>query len=313
VNPHEKFKAYEKKKEKATELFKSLARLLKKRRHGRVDEFFFSREKLPFAGKEYWFMHFASEENKSQLVLTFGRSDRKTEVNKRKASREKVAAFSWAHTGKKVKLFEGAFKLENSEGRLKTRKFAFKGKHPQYELSIGKKTRLKLKSTRKEVVSEFAGPLGVGFINLFAEATGKLEGKKFEGRGYLQKVVAVTPFVPWKWVRVSFPKNKALDFFAPRIPVAEYEFKSTAYYFDGKKRVNLGKASLKKLYGGRWLLSGEKFNAYLRAYAFKPFVLRGFGEFHYDEYFVACPDFNYGEKEAGRGIGIVEDAYGLIL
>ena len=308
-----KLPGYKKKKEKATELFKSLARLLEKRRYGRVDEFFFSREELPFTGKEYWFTHFASDEDDSQLVLTFGRSDRKTEVNKKKASKEKVAAFSWAHAGKKKKLFEGAFKLENSEGRLKTGKFEFKGKHPEYELSIGKKTRLKLKSTRKEVVNEFAGPLGVGFINLFAEATGKLEGRGFKGRGYLQKVVAVTPFVPWKWVRVSFPGGKALDFFAPRIPVAGYEFKSTAYYFNGKKRVKLGKASLQKLHGGRWLLSGEKFSAYLRAYAFKPFVLKGFGEFHYDEYFVECLDFNHGEKELGRGIGIVENAYGLIL
>jgi len=303
---------------KAIKRFESLARLLKKRDYKKVDEFFFSREELPFSGKEYWFMNFVSNKgDKTQLVLTFGRSELPMSINERVDLNGSVAAVGWLYNGKKKVLWDKAMKLTQEKRGLKTKEFSFTGSYPAYELQIGKNTLLKMKKRRKgagyEITNTFVRSLGVGLINLYVDVSGVLDGKRFTGSGYVQKVAAITPFIPWRWVRISFQNGAILDFFAPRIPVAEREFMSSATFFDGKKKHALKNTTLKKLAGDRWLLSGDGFAAYLRSYAFKPFVLRGVGEFHYDEYFVECLDFYYKNKEFGKGIGIVEDAYGLLV
>ena len=292
----------------------SFAGLLKARRYGGLDEFFYSREDLPFSGKEYWFMDFASRRGRDQLIITFGRSERAATVNGKRATGEKVAAVGWMHSAGSTKTFlEDAVPLRQSFGSLETRAFSFKGSYPSYELRAPN-THLILKPQRFgskfEVRREFFGGLGLGYTNLFLDATGTLAGRPFSGSGYVQKVVAVVPFIPWNWVRVTYPDRSGFDYFAPRVGL----YPATANWWgpNGRSRA-IRNASLERLGPDRWLLEGGEFHALLRGYASKPFVLRGGGTFHYDEFLVECVDSAFGGRERGKGIGIVEDAYGLML
>jgi len=293
--------------------FDSFGRLLKARDYGGLDAFLFSREELPFSGKEYWFMHFASRRGRDQLILTFGRSQGEAFVNGKRVSGDRVAAVCWQNaSGKTRTLLEDVVRLRQEPGLLKAEKFAFKGSFPDYEFAApGCRLRLKPRKAGApfEVTRDFLGGMGLGCTNLFVEANGMLAGKKFSGEGFIQKVVAVVPFVPWNWVRVTFPDRSGFDYFAPAAG-----FVNSAHWWnrDGRQRAVRG-ASLERLGGDRWLLQGDNFHALLRSYAAKPFVLRGRGEFHYDEFMVECVDASFGNRERGRGAGIVEDAYGLML
>jgi len=300
---------------------KSIARMLKAQDFGGLDDFFFKREELIPGGKEYWFIDVVSTRgDKAQLVLTFGCSDAKAIVNSHEAQGRDVAAVGWFYSDRKKVFLDKSVALESSKGMLKTEAFTFFGKYPSYDLVVDKKTRLHFTKPKTGVVYEAhpctAKDLGVGLLNMYLDAKGVIDGKPFKGVGYVQKVVVVTPFIPWNWLRVVFPDKSVLDVFVARLGVqnVEYRVLSTSIYrLSSGKTFQLSGSRFKKLEGGRWLLEGDGFAAYLKTYAFKPFMLRGRGEFHYDEYLVECTDFVFKGKAKQGGIGMIEDAYGFMI
>ena len=300
---------------------KRFAKILRKRDYAGLDEFFFSRESMPIGGKEYWFLELVSTAgDKKQLILTFGSSDLNTRVNGKAAIGGTVAVVGWLYSDRRKVFLEKSCRLYCEKGSLKTNDFSFTGKYPNYELAIGKETHVKFSKSQRGAAYEkamtFAGTLGVGMQNLYLDAKGNVDGKKFEGVSYLQKVVVVAPFIPWNWARIVFPDRSVLDFFSIRIDMKAvgYDLRVSAkYQLPSGKTMELKDAHLRRLANGRWLLEGNGFSAYLKTYAAKPFVLRGRGEFHYDEYMAECVDFTFGKTEKHGGIGIVEDAYGFMI
>lgn len=300
----------------------SAARLFAKRGDKGVDEFFFSQEELPLTGKEYWFLDFVSTKgDRKQLILTFGRSEAETRVNHKRVRSGKHAAVAWAFTNKKRALFDEVTEVSVEKGSIKSGKFCLSGAFPKYELCVGKRTRLKLSAPKRglarEKLSFFLRGLGLGLANLFLDFKGELEGAPFEGRCYVQKVVAVVPFMPWNWVRVAFKDGSTLDYFSPKLGLSKsgYEFRRRGKYYHApsKKSFELHDLRIKRLAGGRWILEGEGFNALLKSYAFEPFEFKGIGGFRYDEYFVECLDLHCKGKDNSGGAGIFEDAYGLMF
>jgi len=300
---------------------KAFAKMLKTRDFGGLDEFFFGSEDMVPGAKEYWFIDVVSTQgDKAQLVLTFGRSDAKAKVNAHEAKGGDVAAVGWFYSNRKVVFLDKSLPLESGPGILKTSAFTFSGTYPSYDLVVDKKTRIHFTKPRKGIVYEAhpctAKDLGVGLLNMYLDATGIVDGKPFKGVGYVQKVVVVAPFIPWNWMRVVFQDKSVLDVFVARVGVEgmQYHVVSTAIYrLASGKTYKLSGSSFRKLEGNRWLLEGDGFAAYLKTYAFKPFVLKGRGEFHYDEYLVECTDFAYKGKSMQGGIGMIEDAYGFMI
>ncbi len=287
----------------------------------RLDEFLFSQVPLAPGGKEYWFIQIASTSgDKTQLVLTFGRSFFDAWVNGRAGHGGKVAAVGWYYSGKKNVFVEESVALEATKNSLKARSFELTGAFPHYELSAGNGTRLKLSTPKSgvpfEALDASANSLGLGMYNLYLDARGTIGGKKFSGFAYVQKVIVTAPFVPWNWLRLTFPNKSVLDFYAVRLDkldLGEYLFHSGTYRLPSGKTVKLGNCRLRKLAGDRWVLEGNEVVAYLKTYAFKQFLLKGRGEFHYDEYFVECTDFVFKDVKLKKGIGLIEDAYGFLL
>jgi len=300
---------------------RTFAKMLKAQDFGGLDDFFFGREALIPGGKEYWFIDVVSTQgDKAQLVLTFGCSDAKASVNRHEAFGGDVAAVGWFYSSSKKVFLDKSVALQSSKGLLKTEAFTFFGKYPSYDLVVDGKTRLHFTKPRQGIVYEAhpctAKDLGVGLLNMYLDAKGTIDGKPFKGVGYVQKVVVVAPFIPWNWMRVVFPDKSVLDVFVARLGVQamEYRVVSTGMYrLASGKTYNLTGSRFKKLEGDRWLLEGDGFAAYLRTYAFKPFMLKGRGEFHYDEYLVECTDFVYKGKSMQGGIGMIEDAYGFMI
>ncbi|OIO26962.1 hypothetical protein AUJ14_00650 [Candidatus Micrarchaeota archaeon CG1_02_55_22] len=297
------------------------SRMLKQNEFGKLDDFFFSREILPPGGKEYWFFDVVSTSgDKTQLVLTFGRSDTKALVNKHAAQAGNVAAVGWFFCEKKKVFLEKSLHLQTSKTGLKTESFEFKGAFPTYELTVGRNIKLKL-SKPKNGITYKASPvsaknLGIGMLTMYLDVQGKINGKKFKGVGYIQKVVVVAPFIPWNWLRVTFADHSALDVFVAKLSINSLSYNllnNATYTLASGKTYRLKGAQIRRLAADRWLLEGQGVAAYLTTYAFKSFILKGRGEFHYDEYLVECKDFTFRNVTKQDGIGMVEDAYGFML
>ncbi|MBI3588606.1 hypothetical protein HY095_05405 [Candidatus Micrarchaeota archaeon] len=290
------------------------------RRFRNPDGFFFKAASLPAGGKEYWFINIVSTQGgNSQLVLTFGRSDGKTTVNGKAAHGDRVATVGWLYSGGKKVFLEKSLRLQCAKGLLKTDSFSFRGAYPTYELVAGN-NKLRLSKPERgvpyEAVSATVGALGIGMLTMYLDAKGTIGGKKFEGVGYVQKVVVVAPFIPWNWVRLVFADRSVLDFFTARLSRRDegYGIMQTATYrLASGKTFALGRGRLRRLGPNRWLLEGKDFSASMKTYASKPFLMRGRGEFHYDEHMVECADFTFKNASKPAGIGIIEDAYGLLL
>ncbi len=287
----------------------------------RLDEFFFSREAMAPGAKEYWFIDVTSTKgDRTQLVLTFGSSYFKTAVNGRAARGKKVAAVGWLYSGKKRVFLEKSLFLESARGVLKTEAFSLTGAFPSYELVAGKAVAIKFSKPARgapyDAKSASVGPLGLGMLTMYLDARGMIGGRNFEGSAYVQKVVVVAPFIPWNWVRIAFADRSALDFFAVRLDkhdASRVMFRSATYRFASGRTVRLGGCRLQRLAKGRWLLEGKDVICYLKNYAFKPFLIKGRGEFHYDEYMVECEDFAFKDVRKKGGIGLIEDAYGFMI
>ena len=306
---------------KTAQVAKTLAKMLKAQDFGGLDDFFFGREALIPGGKEYWFIDVVSTKgDKTQLVLAFGCSNANATVNSHTAKGGEVAAVGWFYSNKKKVFLDKSVRLESSKGMLETKAFTFSGTYPSYDLVVDKKTQLHFTKPKKGIVYEArpctAKNLGVGLLNMYLDAKGVVDGKPFKGVGYVQKVVVVAPFIPWNWMRVVFKDKSVLDVFVARLGVqaVAYHVVSTGLYrLASGKTYRLSGSRFKKLEGGRWLLEGKDFAAYLKTYAFKPFMLRGRGEFHYDEYLVECTDFVFKGKTKQNGIGMIEDACGFMF
>jgi hypothetical protein len=306
---------------KTVRVAKTLTKMLKAQDFGGLDDFFFRREELIPGGKEYWFIDVVSTQgDKAQLVLTFGCSDASATVNGQEATAGNVAAVGWFYSNKKKVFLDKSVPLQSSKGLLKTDAFIFSGKYPSYDLVVDKRTHLHFTKQKKGVAYEAhpctAKDLGIGLLNMYLDAKGEIDGKPFKGAGYVQKVVVVAPFIPWNWLRVVFPDKSVLDVFVARLGSQSvgYDVVSTGLYrLASGKTFNLSGSRFRKLEGDRWLLEGKGFAAYLKTYAFKPFMLRGRGEFHYDEYLVECTDFVFKGQTKQTGIGMIEDAYGFMI
>ena len=161
-------------------------------------------------------------------------------------------------------------------------------------------------------------------MNIDSDVEGTVFGKKFKGKGHLQKVFGVTILGPFNWSRVLFKNGSVFRFFGikPYKNSKKY-FRRTIDFYDGqtKKITKFNNPKLKiKRNGKFWTVDGQDKNKKLRAtleiYAEKQFIMRGDGPFVYNEYAVLPKEFYLKTKgkeinlnDLGGGVGTFEDTY----
>jgi hypothetical protein len=264
---------------------------------------------------------------------------------------KKAAAVVWAYDTKKRVYIDGpSVTRANNASKGKANSLAIEGKnsrveltgaYPRYKLTVrqaGKTVAsLSLRKPKKgkavEIADMFRVPglpgLGIGIVNLYFDFSGTLHGKPFTGACYVQKVVCVTPFAPWNWVRVRFRDGSTLEFFVPRVELGELKIPLERWArvtdaktgrtaeFSNFKLQQIGKGATRRL-----VLSNKAGTLFceMSAYAVQPFRFAALGTFAYDEYLVQVRDFRAKTPGGWRsmddlkgGVGIFEDATGYLL
>ncbi len=329
------------------------SQLFKSRDFKSPDDLFFSIEDLPPMGKEYWFLYFCTPHSDEQVILTLGRSSDPVKVNGTVVAPSQVhggvpcAGVCWYYSkGKKKVVFDShaGVSLGGVKGarhsiiaKDKSNGFSISGKYPAYgiRLNVGGRKVFSAKAApahsgmNHEMVHMLKTPiaprLGAWMINYYFDFKGELEGKKLEGKAYLQKVVAAIPLTPWNWIRLEFQSGASLDVFAAK-PFGEaghVKFAANAYFEHKGQRYPLKNLTLDSWLSGSkriWVLSGKNVLAVMESYGVQPFVMRQKTVFRYDEYIVRGKAFavKMGARELsmaqlGEARGIVEEASGYLL
>ncbi|MFH1106916.1 MAG: hypothetical protein V1787_03395 [Candidatus Micrarchaeota archaeon] len=317
----------------------------KKPVHTSPDRMFFGFEELPAFGKEYWFLYFVDVARGRQFIATFGRGEGSVRINRRllrpqhgKPEVCDLACVYWSLDGGHKR--SGEFSSPFAAGMHETgvlsdsSRMYFFGRYPDYHVSLHDKGRqvLDLRLQARPAGKPFelghysTSVFGFELVNIFLRFSGTLYGRPFSGECYVQKVVAVGPFVPWNWVHVYFKDHSSLDYFSLRFaPSREWGSltPSDAVFFDARKRRyrTFRGCSLEHVpRGNTWeLLDGEKsLLLRLRPLARHKFLFQSTGEFSYDQHFVEATDEETGGarlagRQLGDGLGLLEDARGFML
>ena len=225
--------------------------LVKKELKRGIDDLLFSFEDLPLFGKEYWFMKFTTDDgSRRQFFLTFGRSAGDTEVNGRYVENSKITndktdgyCVSWAYDEIKIKLTDDLGVIEVKDDRVtcsnKDLKADFYGSFPKYTLDIssnGKKVccvdirEPEDNNYNSEVAENFRGLFGYRLASLYFDFEGLLFDKNFSGKCYVQKVIVVGPFIPWKWSRIIFMNGSILTYYIPNIEIGGARIRDTQFH-----------------------------------------------------------------------------------
>jgi len=334
--------------------FEILKGYLSRENWSNADEMFFSFEQLPPHGKEYWFMIFTSNEpaKGKQLMITLGSQNSKKytvddcEINKRiNDDGIRNGPFSFWFYDKKIyksKTMSSIISMKDNMMCVDSDKanFIIRGKYPNYTIKLKKDCKIigdirtKKGSDHKgyELNEYFKGAIGVGYLNLLLDFNGLLNGSKFNGQCYVQKVVitAFLPSVPWYWGRVCFADKSVLSFLYPHISISKLskEFSTSGYFWDAKegKAYMFERIDVRKFGGNnrQFFVSGKtdecEFTLLAKSYAQKKFSISSIGNLKYEQNLIKSLNFSFEtgekfktEKNTGKGIGILEDAYGYAI
>ncbi len=321
---------------------------LKKEKTKIVDSLFFSFDELPVFGKEYWFMKFTSDTgSKTQLLFMFGRSAGDIIINgkyleNKKLSPDKYHGYvvSWAYDDKQNSIINDSSIIEISPNSIdvknKSLSANFSGTFPKYNLNISKNnenicsleiTEPQSQTLKFEISENYKAFFGYDLVNLYFDFKGKLLEKDFSGKCYVQKVVAVGPFIPWRWGRIVFKDSSILTYFIPNLEVLglEYRIDSSFNYYDSAAKKNYHYTDV-DVYAfpcqddqTRWIVTGNKNSLFIcmKSYSRESFTFKKWSHFTYAEYLVEVIDFSITLdnktitlKDTKSGIGMVEDTRG---
>jgi hypothetical protein len=319
---------------------------LKKRKRREMDTWLFNCETLPKFGKEFWFMHFVStdKDSKGQLILTFGQSEGKVNVNKMtidpRDKKPNVASVCWAYLDKKMEILNSATTFTKSPGRfiLKNNEaeISFNGNYPKYSLCIKSKGKLiadldtsgiKTKQKRYEFTENFKGVFGYELVNLYLDFKGVLDNKKIKGRAIVQKVLITGPFVPWRWGRFTFRDGSTLEFYKLYVGAKNLNYRViSTYRFSGIKSgehsvfQNLIVDQIPNMPFWSVQSPDKKIMMILEIYSTEKFTLKARGNIDYTEHLVRIVYFQLERNgkiisldDLGGGIGMFEVTKGYMI
>jgi len=311
-----------------------------------LDRVMYNSEKLPPLGKEYWWLLFMGQsgERLIQLMLLIFRKhgkrmmfNGKEMVFKNLGSNYFQAVTSgWIFNGSKMHdLGDTNVLVEIRENRLISeisgQKMTLSGCYPNYHLEVGDIVDLTIRKNfflqDKAAHGVFLPPFGMGWVDVFSMAEGKILGTKFKGASHLQKVVGVTMFGPFHWMRLIFQNGSAATFFCLKAGKDSKRFfhESFTFYDNENNEIiqfNNPKLKISRSNGEKpsWIVEGKdndkESRMVLETTARKQFTMKGGGSQVYIEYVVIPREFYLKTKDRvivlndlGNGSGTFEDAY----
>lgn len=314
-----------------------------------IDRLFYSFEHLPPTGKEYWFLLFTADEPKKarQLFSAFGRANsygfqtngvevRNSPTNGGKGGIQGAFFFDkGVHT---IPTEETTILLNGNEvattGKVRAE---ITGSFPRYryrlmdgDVVVADFETSKHAERKKPIcVSYFRGPIGYGGFNIFFNYKGTLNGRQVTGTCHFQKVVAVGPFIPWRWARIAFKNGSDLEYWCIRTPTPGYQYKlalSATFYDAVTKKEHTFKDVKINNFGKNldyWLVEARNKETEIvglfKGYGRETFVFSLGSSFEYAPNFAEVKSFtmegklNYTQRELGTGVGIVEETKGIVL
>ena len=316
-----------------------------------IDDLLFSFEELPLFGKEYWFMKFtANDESRRQFFLMFGRSAGYIAINCRYVENNKIIngktdgyCVSWAYDDVQKTITDDLGIIEVKDEKVtcsnKDIQVDFYGLFPKYMLGITTNEKkigsLDIKKPadnnyNSELAEDFRGLFGYRLANLYFDFKGVLFDKNFSGKCYVQKVIVVGPFVPWKWSRIIFRNGSILTYYIPSIEIGGvgYNIHNSMDFYDAdtKKMHSFKKAKVCEFPSEkgdkRWIITAEKGKVFMvmKSYCKESFSFRNNFNFSYVENLVDIVDFQIETesgiitlKETGSGLGMVEVTSGFFI
>ncbi len=341
-------KHFKEKIEQINSKYNSLIELKKTKNSAQeIDHMFFCFEDLPPTGKEYWFMKFVSTEpkDKRQLLVMFGDGSGTIKINQKKIGCKKYKGKRngyltvWSYDDKKDLILDGESLISMNHDNImvsdKQGEISYKGTFPNYSINVSKENKeiANLKITKPEHNSEsfefgstFKSFAGFALINLYFNFVGRLNGKEFTGKCYVQKVVVVGPFVPWYWGRIVFSNGSIISYYEPRIELSIFNHKLSSvltFYDNTKNKKYIFKDLTIKKFGKnnpRWIITANKGKVFisLKPYSFHKFTFEKIGFFTYSEYLCEVTDIfiegsDIDTSILGSGFGLIEDAKGYVL
>ncbi len=308
-----------------------------------LDKMMFSLEKLPPLGKEYWWFLFFGYDGKRPVQITlliFRKYGKKVLFNNEEMRLSKITEDSalavssgWIYDGDKLeKIGDTNAVVKVEEGKITSElsghDMSFSGAYPNYEMNVGNLINLKMKHGNFVEGNDGYGVnlflLGMGWVDVFSEASGLVLGKKFKGTAHLQKVAGVAPFGPFHWARVVFKNHSVFSFFTLKGGKnSKRFFHKSIKFFDAVNnitiRLNNPKLKISKD-GNNWIVEGDEgdkhVKAVLEAYAQNRYDMKDGGSQVYIQYAIVPKELNirdgnteYTLKELGEGVGTLEDAY----
>jgi len=330
--------------------YKTFERLFKKKEKRKaIDKFLYSFDELPILGKEYWFMKFTSDTGlKTQFFFMFGRSTGDMTLNGKCIKDEQLGpnkyngySVGWGYDNKQKSIVNELGSIEISDNKINIENGSvsscFCGSYPKYNLKLSKNnkeicniniTEPRDKSLKFEFCEYHKAFFGYDLVNIYFDFNGKLFNKKFKGKCFIQKVVAVGPFIPWRWVRIIFKNKSVLTYFEINPELFGLKYNKCLSYYDSvsKKTRDYMDMDIHGFPGSdgkiRWIVESRKNNLYvcMKTYGKEIFEFKRKGTFIYIEYLVEVTDLslNIGNKnielkDVGGGIGLVEDTKGYVI
>lgn len=308
-----------------------------------LDRTMFAIEKLPPLGKEYWWFLFFGEDGERPVQITlliFRKHGKKMLFNNKEMkfnefSEDEVLAVTsgWIYDGDELHKIADTntnviLEKDKITSEISGSEMVFSGSYPNYLMTLGDLINLKMKNGNfietKDAYGVFLPPLGMGWVDVFSDASGRVLGKKFKGTAHLQKVVGVAPFGPFHWARIVFKNHSVFSFFCLKAGKNSHSFfHKSIKFFDTKNqitiRLNNPKLEVSRI-GDNWVIEGVEKNKHVRAvleiYATNRYDMKGSGSQVYIQYAVIPKELTIKDEnntftlnDLGEGVGTIEDAY----
>jgi len=305
----------------------------------------YNSEALPPFGKEYWwllFMGLNGEKPIQFMLLIFRKYGKKMLFNEKEMvfrnlgkNEFQAVTSGWIFDGSNMHDLgdtNACVMIQNDRiiSDISGQQMILSGFYPNYKLELGDTVDLIINSKYflqdKAAHGVFLPPFGMGWIDVFSMAEGKILGKRFKGASHLQKVVGVTMFGPFYWMRLIFQNGSVATFFCLKAGKDSNRFFHESFTFydnEYNKIIQFNNPKLKIISNGEkssWIVEGKdsdkESRMVLETISRKQFTIKGGGSQVYIEYVVMPREFCLKTKERvivlndlGNGSGTFEDAY----
>ena len=164
-----------------------------------LDRAMFAIEKLPPLGKEYWWFLFFGQDGERPVQITllifrkYGKkmlfNHKEMKFNELREDEVLAVTSGWIYDGCELRKLNDTNAIAISQkdkitSEISGNEMVFSGSFPNYVMSVGDLINLKMENgnfiENKDAYGVFLPPLGMGWVDVFSDASGHCTRKKFQ-------------------------------------------------------------------------------------------------------------------------------------